>query len=198
MNDNTGSNIAFTEGYPSDREIVGMFFARDENALAVTERQYKSRLMRLAFSFLQSHEDAEECVNDVWLKAWNSIPPQQPDDLFSYLARLCRFTAFDMIDKREALKRNAVILELTAELQESIPDTHAEKHFEEKELSDLLNRFIRLLPEEKRNIFIKRYWYEESIEEIARELHLSGSKVKVTLFRTRKELKAFLVEEGGI
>ena len=179
-----------------DREIVDLFLSRDEDALAETENHYGTRLSRLAFSFLQNHEDAEECVNDVWLKAWNSIPPQHPEDLFSYLARLCRFTAFDMIDKRQALKRSAVVVELSQELQESIPDTHADIAFEESDLSEHLNAFIASLSDEKRRMFVKRYWYEESIAEIAQDMDRSLSHVKVTLHRLRKALKTYLQEKG--
>ncbi len=179
-----------------DREIVDLFLSRDEDALAETENHYGTRLSRLAFSFLQNHEDAEECVNDVWLKAWNSIPPQHPEDLFSYLARLCRFTAFDMIDKRKALKRSAVVVELSQELQESIPDTHADIAFEESDLSEHLNAFIASLSDEKRRMFVKRYWYEESIAEIAQDMDRSLSHVKVTLHRLRKALKTYLQEKG--
>ena len=196
MNTHNNISIPFEEISLSDQEIVDLFFSRDEAALAETQNHYGTRLSRLAFSFLQNHEDAEECVNDVWLKAWNSIPPQHPEDLFSYLARLCRFTAFDMIDKREALKRRAVVTELSEELQETIPDTHADMPFEESDLSEHLNAFLGSLSEEKRHIFVKRYWYEESIAEVAHDMNRSLSYVKVTLHRLRKALKAYLLEKG--
>ena len=196
MNLRNKTDIPFEDISLSDQEIVDLFFSRDEAALSETQNHYGTRLSKLAFSFLQNHEDAEECVNDVWLKAWNSIPPQHPEDLFSYLARLCRFTAFDMIDKREALKRSAVVIELSQELRETLPDTHTDMPFEESDLSEHLNAFLGSLSEEKRRIFVKRYWYEESITEIAQDMGRSLSYVKVTLHRSRKALKTYLQRKG--
>lgn len=178
-----------------DKDITALYFERSEQAVSETAAKYGGRFRRLALSFLDSEQDAEECINDALMKTWQSIPPNKPDDLFAYVARIVRCTAFNMIDRRQAAKRSALTVELTSELEECIPDRMAESDAPQ-ELSELLNRFLASLPRDKRSIFIKRYWHGLSIAEICEATGFSESKVKSQLSRTRKELGKFLDRKG--
>lgn len=176
-----------------DNEILELFCQHDERALQEVSAKYGGKLRRFALHFLGNESDAEECLNDVYFKAWNAIPMQKPEYLSAYLMQICRYTAFSMIDRKSAQKRNAVLVELTAEMEQCIPDNSAP---EQSELSELLNEFLGTLPKEKRLIFIRRYWYGDSIRDIAEALHCRESGIKTNLFRTRKKLAKFLKERG--
>lgn len=182
--------------HENDRELVELYLSRDESAVERTERRYGKRLMGLAKSFLSDMRDAEECVNDTYMKAWRSIPPQQPEDLFSYLARLCRCTAYNIIEKQQTAKRSAQLVELTHEMEECIPDMSRDASPDDKFISALINEFLDTLPHEKCDMFVKRYWYGESVEQIAKEMGFTKSKVKTALHRTREELRRFLDKKG--
>ena len=184
------------DGHDNDQRLVELYLSRDKSAVDETMNCYGKRLLRLAASFLGDARDAEECVNDTYLKAWNSIPPQQPGDLFSYLARLCRCTAYNMIDRRKAAKRDAQLVELTHEMEECIPDKSRDITAEDEFISALINEFLGTLSNDKCDMFVKRYWYGESIDMIAKEMDFSKSKVKTTLHRTREGLKNFLEKRG--
>lgn len=180
----------------SDAELVKLYLARDNTAVELTMRKYGKRLMRFASGFLADERDAEECVNDAFLKAWNSIPPQQPDDLFPYLARLCRFTAYDIIEKKNTVKRGAQVVELTREMEECIPDTSGDEDMPSEELTAALNAFLGTLPRETRSVFVRRYWFGDSVSEIAVRFGFSESKVKTSLHRTRGKLRKYLLKKG--
>ena len=180
----------------SDKELVKLYLARDNMAVELTMRKYGKRLLRFALGFLADERDAEECVNDAFLKAWNSIPPNQPEDLFPYLARLCRFTAYDMIEKKHTVKRGAQVIELTREMEECIPDISGERDIPGEELTEALNAFLGTLSKETRAVFVRRYWYGESVSEIAVRFGFSESKVKTSLHRTRGKLRKYLLKKG--
>ncbi|MCH5349853.1 MAG: RNA polymerase sigma factor [Oscillospiraceae bacterium] len=182
--------------HDNDQRLIELYLSRDKSAVGETMNIYGKRLLRLAVSFLGDMCDAEECVNDTYLKAWNSIPPQQPSDLFSYLARLCRCTAYNIIDKRQAAKRCAHLVELTHEMEECIPDNSQDVTTEDELISVLINEFLGTLTDDKCDMFVKRYWYGASVDMIAKEMDFSKSKVKTTLHRTRAGLKNFLEKKG--
>lgn len=177
-----------------DKAIIEMFFSRNEKALRETEQKYGKNLSCLAYHILQNREDSEEAVSDTYLNAWNSIPPQKPRYLFAYLARLCRNSAFDKLSRKCAQKRNAEIVALSEEMETCIPDKlHSmENALNENEITDCINEFLKTLSKENRIIFMRRYWFSESIKEIAVNYNLSESKVKTSLHRTRKKLRDFL------
>ena len=181
-----------------DDEIVSLYLMRDETAIAYTAEAYGTRLRSLAMGIVADRETAEECENDTYLEAWNTIPPQNPVDyLFVYLARIIRHISIDVCRTRSRLKRSAVITELTAEMEECIPapdDTAC--RVELKELGDAISRYLHTLSEEKQVIFIRRYWYLDSVDAISRRLGIGQSKVKMTLLRCRNELRAYLEKEG--
>lgn len=179
-----------------DSKIIELFFKRDERAIEQTKAMHGMKLWRFAFGILKNAEDAEECESDTYLRAWETIPPQKPKYFYAYLAKLCRFLAFDKLDWKNAQKRNAEIVELTAEMEMCIPD-HTQKRCQEgKEIGDLLNNFLAKLPKESRLIFMRRYWFADSIHEISTKYGMTESKVKTSLFRTRKKLRSYLESEG--
>lgn len=178
-----------------DKEIVELYLGRDEQALSETMQRYGGRLLRLAEHFLKDKRDAEECVSDTYVKAWNSIPPNRPDDLFAYLARICRCTAFNIVEREQAQKRSAQLVELTSELAECLPDRSAD--MEEDGLSELLNGFLETLDRDKRAVFTGRYIFGDSIAEISKKTGFSESKVKTMLHRTRESLRKYLGRNGG-
>lgn len=178
-----------------DAKIIELFWSRDEKALEATANKYGSKLHQLAVRILKSNEDAEESVNDTYLKAWNTIPPQRPVYYFAYLAKVCRYIAFGKLDWNNAQKRNVYIVELTAEMELCLPDMSNEKRLEGEEIGKLLNRFLGELPQESRLIFMRRYWYADTIQEISRRYSMSESNVKTRLHRTRTKLRKFLESE---
>ena len=179
-----------------DEEIVRLYFRRDEEAIRETDQSYGVKLNRLALRILNNREDAEECVNDTYLKAWDTIPPQRPRFLYAYLAKICRFFSFGKLDWKNAAKRKAEVVELTAEMESCIPDGRVERQLEGEEIGRLVNRFLYSIPQENRLLFMRRYWYMESIQEIALRFGISESNAKIKLFRIRNQLKEFLEREG--
>lgn len=181
-----------------DRNIVRLFLLRDEAALSAAEEIYGARLKRLALNIVRDPRTAEECVSDAYLDAWNSIPPHEPfGRLYAYLARLVRCRAMDRLSHDSAQKRSAELVELTGELELVIPaNGDAASEAEANELASLINGFLGTLPAQKRDIFVRRYWFMDSISDIARMTGRSESGVKMTLMRLRAKLKKHLEENG--
>ena len=182
----------------TDEQIVALYWSRSEDAIAQSRRAHGERCRSLAGRILGDEGAAEECVNDALLRAWNSIPPQQPTHLGAYLLKLTRNLALDGLRTRRAKKRgggetDAVIDELSEVLGTA---ESAESALDAKELGAAVNRFVRALPEREGNVFIRRCFFAESAAEIARRYGMSEGGVKVSLSRTRKKLKAFLESEG--
>ena len=183
-----------------DQQIVKPYWARSELAISETEHKYGNYCRSISYNILQSYEDSEECVNDTYMKAWNSMPPRRPDLLSIFLGKITRNLSLDRFRYDTARRRGGgqVLLALE-ELSECVPACDSvEGTAEEDELVELLNRFVSALPEEQRNIFLRQYWYLNSIQEIAQRFHVTESKVKSVLFRTRKKLKIALEKEGII
>ena len=181
-----------------DHEIIALYWKRDEAALEATAEKYGSRLRSLAYAVIKDRQTAEECENDTYMEAWNCIPPHRPEDYFyAFLARITRHLALNCCRDRERLKRNTHIVQIGAELDQCLPAVdNTENYIDELVLCTSLNRFLATLSSEKRNIFLRRYWYMDSITEIAERYSLSESNVKTTLFRTRKKLRGYLTQEG--
>lgn len=179
-----------------DTQIIELYFARNEEAIRQTEAAYGGKLYNLSYRILWSREDAEEAVSDTYLKAWESIPPTQPSFFYAYLAKICRFLSFGKLDWNNAAKRKAEMVELSAEMENCIPDLSRELQLQSQELGALLNEFLGTLSDENRRIFMRRYWYADSIAEIAQRFRLGESNVKTKLMRTRNALRVFLEKEG--
>ena len=181
-----------------DSRIVELYWQRNEAAIRQTSEKYGGRLRSLAYGIVSDRQTAEECENDTYLKAWNAIPPHEPKSyLYAFLARITRHIALNCCRDRGRLKRSAFICELSAELEHCIPapdDTAC--RLDDMMLANAINGFLSQLDAEKRNIFIRRYWYLDSVAAIAGRLALSESKVKTTLFRCRGRLREYLEKEG--
>ncbi len=177
-----------------DRAILELYLARDERAIAETTQKYGARLNALATSVTENPQDAEECVNDALLEAWNRIPPHEPERLFAYLAKITRHLALDVCARRHTRKRSAILVELTAEMAECLP---GEDEFDPDTavLREVLDRFVRGLDERTRYIFLRRYFYSDRVDSIAEALGMSENAVSSSLKRTRQKLKKILTEE---
>ncbi len=181
-----------------DKGIIDLYFARDEKAISESMKSYNDRLFRFALRFLSDPRDAEECVNDAYVRAWDTIPPNRPNNLFAYLAALCRNAALDVIKKNSAQKRSAQLVELTQEMNECIPDRNNITEEQSEEFSKCINEYLATLPKDKRAVFLGRYWYNESISDIAKRTGFSQSKVKTMLHRMREDLRKYIKGKEGI
>ena len=174
-----------------DNAIIALYWAREERALEETSSKYGSYCRNIAFNILSNREDTEECVNDTWLRAWNAMPPQRPNILSAFLGKITRNLSLDRFRISRAGKRD--------ELGDCIPDAvSVEEQIALKELSRLLDRFLRNLPERECCIFLRRYWFVDSTREIALRYNMAEGSVKATLYRTRQKLKVFLEKEGVV
>ncbi len=182
----------------TDFEIVDLYLARDEAAITYTAERYGNRLCGLAYGILGDRTAAEECENDTYLAAWNSIPPHEPRSyLFTYLACIARHISLDRCRARSRDKRSARMTELTSELSECIPAREtADARLEAKELAAAISAFLYTLPVERRDVFLRRYWYFDSTAALAKQMGWSESRVKTTLNRLRKTLLDYPQKEG--
>lgn len=178
------------------QHILHLFHERNEDAIEVCRKEYGSYLLTLAERILRDGNDAEECLSDTLLQAWQRIPPDEPRCFRAYLAAICRFFAFGRLDRQQAQKRSAELVALTEELALCLPDRQAESEFSAQKLGQLLDQFLRTLPKEQRQIFLRRYWFGDSVREITARFGIGESKVKTSLFRTREKLRTFLESEG--
>lgn len=181
-----------------DNRIVELYLHRDETAIEQTAEKFGNRLRSLAYGIVEDLQTAEECENDTYMEAWKSIPPHEPRSyLYAYLARIARHISLNCCRERSRLKRSAFVGELSAELEQCIPaPDDLECRIDEMALSEAINGFLGTLSEEKRTIFLRRYWYMDSIASISRRFALSESKAKTMLFRTRNQLRKYLEREG--
>ena len=180
----------------TDIQIIELYWARNEDAIKETDLAYGRKLHGLAERIVQNFEDAQECVSDTYFKTWDTIPPQRPNYFFAYLAKICRNFALGVLDFKSAAKRNGEVVALSAEMEACIPDPQHERRLEGEELGEVLNRFLESLSVDNRVIFLRRYWYLDTIAEIADRYGMSQSKVKTQLHRTRTKLHGFLEKEG--
>lgn len=181
-----------------DSEIVALYWQRDQTAIQETQRSYGRYLMKIANSILSNQEDGEEVVNDTCLKAWGSIPPNRPDSLSAYLGKIARRLAIDALRTRGREKRMASAYAVSlSELEECVPGgSGAEERLELSLLAQAINAYLRTLSPQARNVFVGRYFYMDSLKEVAAYYGMSESKVKSMLYRTRLGLKAYLTQEG--
>lgn len=181
-----------------DHKIVALYLRRDEDAILQTAEKFGSRLRSLAYGITNDRQTAEECENDTYIEAWNSIPPHEPASyLYAFLARITRHISLNCCRSRSRLKRNARICELSTELEQCIPaPDDVECRINDLAFGEAINGFLHTLSAEKRKLFLRRYWYLDSIADISKHFALSESKVKTTLFRCRGQLREYLEKEG--
>ena len=175
-----------------DKEIIELLMKRDENGIKMIEEKYSKKLRLLLSRFL-CQDDVDEVLNDVLLAVWQSIPPVYPGNLYAYVKKISRNKALNFCKKNNTKKRSANLIELTKELEESIPGN---MDVQEINLEDIFKIFLDSIKQNQKEIFIYRYWYGKSIGEIAQNVGCSESKVKSILYRTRKRLKQVLKKEG--
>lgn len=181
-----------------DRQIVELYWQRNEQAIEQTDRKYGLYCRTVANNILHNDEDSKECVNDTWLRAWNAMPPNRPTKLQMFLAKITRNLALDRYRTYTAEKRGGGEIPLVlSELETCIPALgDVEENFLAKELSTSINRFVRQLPEQEGNIFVRRYFFAESISAIADRYGYTHNNIAVILSRVRRKLKVHLEKEG--
>lgn len=182
----------------TDQQIITLYWERDERAIRETDDRYGAYCRTIAQNILHDPQDAEESANDTWFRAWNAIPPARPRQLKWFLAKITRNLALDRFKAQNAEKRKsgetALILD---ELEECLPaQNDTQQQIEAHELQGCINRFVHNLPAREGNVFIRRYFFAESIPEIAKKYRLSQNHISVILSRTRKRLKDHLEKEG--
>lgn len=177
--------------------ILNLYWERSESAISETAAKYGHYCGTIAMNILHSREDSDECVNDTYLKAWNAIPPERPNVFSTFLGRITRNLSLDKFKARNAQKRGGEAALLLRELEDCIPSRgRVEDEVEATLLAESIDRFLSGIGCEGRVIFIRRYWYADTIADIAGRFQLSESKVKSNLFRTRNKLKNYLEKEG--
>lgn len=181
-----------------DQEIIKLYWDRDEQALRSTAEKYGTYCVSIALNILENKEDADECVNDAYWHTWETIPPHKPQILSTFLGKITRNLAINRRKRNTACKRGGgqfpVIWD---ELAECVSDTNSpDQEIDRQELLRALNSFLRELPPEKRNIFLCRYWYFDSVTEIANRFQMKENNVSVILSRLRLKLRCYL-KKGG-
>ncbi len=181
-----------------DNLIIDLYWARSESAIGETDKKYGGYLKTIAYNILYSFEDAGEAVNDTYLRAWDSMPPERPNILSAYLGKITRRISLNKRRDQRAEKRGGGEIDLVLdELAESLPSkSSVEEEVDANALGEVLNRFLGELKETERDVFLRRYWYMDSIKDIAGMFGCGESKVKTTLFRTRQKLITVLESEG--
>lgn len=180
-----------------DLEIIGLFFKRDEKAITETAAKYGAFCQNIALNILSINADAEECVNDTYLQAWNSIPPQKPDKLGAWLGKVVRNIAYNLWKKNHRQKRYAGMEEILNELEDCIPSPVTVEHkVEEQELTAVINTWLASLPQNDRILFMRRYWNGETVNALAQESGVSPANMAKKMYRLRQNLKLKLEQEG--
>ncbi len=186
-----------------DKQIVDLYWERDERAISESDAKYGAFCARIAMNILDNAQDAEECVNDTYLRAWNAIPPSRPTKLGAFLGKITRNLSLDRYKAKKTAKRgDSLFLVSLDELSECVPDGSTgfgsgfDDEVEAHRIGECINRFLRKQSGEVRDVFICRYFYSDSVGEIARRFGLSESKVKSMLHRARGKLKKSLESEG--
>ncbi len=181
-----------------DNDIIDLFLSRDEDAIKQTSEKYGVRLRGIAYGITSDHEIAKECENDTYFEAWKRIPPHEPRDyFFAFLGKITRAIAINRFKEARRKKRKFTTCELTEELQDCIsPEAEVEDKLTSEDLTRIIERFLDTRTQLQQNIFVRRYWFCDSIGDIAKQYHMTQSQIKSLLFRMRKDLKQAL-REGG-
>ena len=180
-----------------DNRIIELFIERSDKAITELSKKYGTLCKSVAMNILGNERDAEECVNDAYLAVWNTIPPQKPEQLTSYICRIVRNLALKKYHSNTALKRNSIYDVALDEFAECLPSPHSvENETEANSTAALINTFLETLNEQDRILFVKRYWFSESITDLAKAFNRSEHYISVRLFQIRKALKKYLEKEG--
>lgn len=178
-----------------DREIISLFFKREEQAIKETALKYGKLIFRISHNILFSKEDSRECVNDTYLALWNTIPPNNPDPFIAFICKIARNLSIKKLRSKNAQKRSAEVLPLE-ELSKDIFTSNTEESLDAKLLGQSINSFLDTVDELSRVVFLKRYWFCDSVEDISESTGISENSVYKKLSATRKKLKFYLETEG--
>ena len=180
-----------------DKQIIKLYFQRNETAIVETSTKYGVFCHKIAMNILSIREDAEECVNDTYHSVWNQIPPTNPDSFRAFLGRITRNLSISRFRALHAQKRYAGMELMLSELEECIPSQNTiERTIESKELSEYINEWLTALAEQDAMLFIRRYWYGDSVQDLAKKTDTTAAKMAQTMLRLRKSLKAYLEQKG--
>ncbi len=179
-----------------DERIIELFFQRNEDAVTEAQHKYKTYCAHIALNLISNSQDAEECVNDVFLTAWKRIPPEQPRNLKTWLGKVTHDSAVNLWKKNHRQKRYAGITQALDELQEAVPDfRNPEQETEAEELKEKINLWLSSLTAEERKFFLRRYWHGASLKQLAKEKNVSAHVIAQKMYRLRLSLKAYLEKE---
>lgn len=180
-----------------DGKIIELFYERSEQAITELSDKYGAICTSIARNILHNDLDTEECVNDAYLGAWNTIPPQRPDQLVSYICKIVRNLAIKKYHYKTAAKRNSIYDAALDELENCFPaKVTAEDEFNARELSRYIDEFLEALDKKDRVMFVRRYWFADDISQLAKLFHISSHNVSVKLSRMREKLRKFLIGKG--
>ena len=179
-----------------DLQIIELYFARDEHAIKKTDRKYGKMCFRVAKNLLFNNEDSEECVNDTYLTVWNKIPPTRPNNFIAFICKITRNLSLKRLEISNAMKRSAGTIISMSELEKALPDQCIAPDVEDEELGKLISAFLWSEKALDRNVFLRKYWFFDSISDIAARYSMNENSVKSMLFRSRNRLREFLRKEG--
>ena len=179
-----------------DQRIIELYFERDEQAIRETDAKYGKLCHSIAYNILNNHEDSEECVNDTYISVWNAIPPTRPNNFTAFVCRIARNMSLKRFEFMKREKRSEDVLASLDELSAILPDERYSPDVSDEDIGKLISKFLRSQKEDVRNVFIRKYYFFDSVKEIAERYGFTESKVKNMLFYTRNKLKDFLIKEG--
>ena len=180
-----------------DRKIIDLFFERSEQAISQLDQKYGEYCRGVSYNILRSEQDAEECVNDAYLRLWDAVPPAVPDPLLTYLCKIVRNVSLSRLRHNRAASRRAYVLVPLEELRETFPDkSDVQTAMDERELTQAINGFLREQTAENRVIFLRRYWFGDTYAQIGKRVGLSAPGIGLRLTKMRNELKEILIERG--
>ena len=180
-----------------DSKIIDLLFERSEQAIEALDKQFGTVVKKTASNILRNSQDVEECANDTWLAVWNSVPPHRPEPLGSYVCRIARNLAVSRLRTKTAAKRDGGFELVLDELAECVPSgTNLERELEARELLAAVNRFLSAMEYDDRFVFVRRYWYADSVRDIAAAMRVRENQVSLRLFRLREKLRKKLQKEG--
>ncbi|MBQ6877733.1 MAG: sigma-70 family RNA polymerase sigma factor [Oscillospiraceae bacterium] len=181
-----------------DEKIIDLYFERNESAISETAEKYGNYLYKIAFNILSDNEDSEESVNDTYMSAWNTIPPEKPNVFSAFLSKITRYISLNRYRAKKTEKRGGGEIDAAfEEIEECVPDkSNIYDEIETKELAEIISDYLKKLPETERKIFVCRYYYLDSLSDISKQFGFSQSKVASMLHRTRKKILSHLEKEG--
>ena len=179
-----------------DQKIIDLYFDRNEQAISETDMKYGKLCHSIAYNILSNREDSEECVNDTYIGVWNAIPPTRPNNFMAFVCRIARNLSLKRLEFLKREKRSADVILSLDELSAVLPDERYAPDVSDEDVGRLISQFLRTQKEDVRNVFIRKYYFFDSVKEIAERYSFTESKVKNMLFYTRNKLKDYLIKEG--